>query len=90
MNAAPPGARLGLLPSLLRTCVRQAHTAPARRPAPKGYPKPEGHGENIWVFTHRRTEQVIFSFKDRLDVGRQTPMDSKQALLTPGNRASMT
>ncbi|KAF4510351.1 hypothetical protein G6O67_002244 [Ophiocordyceps sinensis] len=81
MNAAPPGARLGLLPSLLRTCVRQAHTAPARRPAPKGYPKPEGHGENIWVFTHRRTEQVIFSFKDRLDGFhdlKQLPFNGKQ------------
>ena len=25
---------------------------------------PQGHGENIWVFTHRRSEQVIYSFQD--------------------------
>ncbi|KAM4055282.1 transcriptional regulation of mitochondrial recombination [Hirsutella rhossiliensis] len=81
MNAAPPGARLGLLPSLLRTCVRQAHTGPARRPAPMGYQRPEGHGERIWVFAHRRTEQVIFSFRDRLDGFhdlKQLPFNGKQ------------
>ncbi len=29
---------------------------------------PSGHGENIWVFAHRRTAQVIYSFQAKLDV----------------------
>ncbi|TQV91388.1 hypothetical protein V2A60_008963 [Cordyceps javanica] len=28
---------------------------------------PPGHGENIWVFAHRRTSQIIYSFNATLD-----------------------
>lgn len=65
MNATPV-SRLGQLPSLLRVCVRHAHTSSAR-PA-KGFPAPEGHGEDIWVFTHRRSDQIIYSFEPKLSV----------------------
>lgn len=88
MNAAPGGTRLGLLPALLRTCLRRVHTRPSRRPPPKGFQGPEGHGEHIWVFVHRRTEQVIFSFKDRLDVGPRPSFGQRkpgEALLTLPN-----
>ncbi|KAH6984969.1 transcriptional regulation of mitochondrial recombination-domain-containing protein [Ilyonectria sp. MPI-CAGE-AT-0026] len=63
MNATPV-SRLGQLPSLLRVCVRHAHTSSAR-PA-KGFPAPEGHGEDIWVFAHRRSDQIIYSFEPKL------------------------
>ncbi|KJZ77019.1 hypothetical protein HIM_03340 [Hirsutella minnesotensis 3608] len=78
MNAAP-GTRLGLLSTWLRTCVRQAHTGRAK--AKPGYPIPEGHGEKIWVFAHRRTEQIIYSFKDKLDGHhdlKQLPFNGKK------------
>ncbi|KAF4974901.1 hypothetical protein FZEAL_8231 [Fusarium zealandicum] len=60
MNAAP-GSRLGQLPSYMRICVRHAHS---------GWVPPkvrEGHGENIWVFGHRRSEQIIYSFDEKLN-----------------------
>ncbi|KAF4471565.1 transcriptional regulation of mitochondrial recombination domain-containing [Fusarium albosuccineum] len=28
---------------------------------------PEGHGENIWVFGHRRSDQIIYSFDEKLN-----------------------
>ncbi|PHH87783.1 hypothetical protein CDD83_8399 [Cordyceps sp. RAO-2017] len=65
MNA-PSGTRLGLIPAFLRASLRRVHTG--RRPRPsKGFQGPEKHGENIWVFAHRRTEQIIYSFNETLD-----------------------
>ncbi|KAK7425005.1 hypothetical protein QQZ08_008401 [Neonectria magnoliae] len=64
MNAIP-ASRLSQLPNFLRICVRHAHTAPGKRHS-KGFQNPEGHGEDIWVFTHRRSEQIIYSFEDKL------------------------
>ncbi|KAH6890418.1 transcriptional regulation of mitochondrial recombination-domain-containing protein [Thelonectria olida] len=65
MNTVP-APRLGQLPSLLRIYVRHASTISRQRPR-KGFQGPKGHGENIYVFTHRRSEQVIYSFEDKLD-----------------------
>ncbi|KAJ3492497.1 hypothetical protein NLG97_g5354 [Lecanicillium saksenae] len=58
--------RVAQLPDITLLCLRQAHkqTKPPNRLAFKG---PEGHGENIWVFAHRRTDQVIYSFNAQLD-----------------------
>ncbi|KAH7144009.1 transcriptional regulation of mitochondrial recombination-domain-containing protein [Dactylonectria macrodidyma] len=64
MNATP-ASRLGQLPSFMRVCVRHAHNSSKRQA--KGFPPPEGHGENIWVFTHRRSDQIIYSFEPKLD-----------------------
>lgn len=61
------GVSLGQLPSYVRICVRQAHSGRPRR-ATKGFVGPEGHGEHIWVFGHRRTDQIIYSFDEKLDV----------------------
>ncbi|KHO00777.1 uncharacterized protein MAM_01555 [Metarhizium album ARSEF 1941] len=58
--------RLGRWSSTLRTYLRQAHTG--RSQACQG---PEGHGEKIWVFRHRRSDQIIYSFEERLDVPPQ-------------------
>ncbi|WAO92905.1 Hypothetical protein NCS54_01043200 [Fusarium falciforme] len=60
------GVSLGQLPSYVRICVRQAHSGRPRRPT-TGFVGPEGHGEHIWVFGHRRTDQIIYSFDEKLD-----------------------
>ncbi|ODA82603.1 hypothetical protein RJ55_01110 [Drechmeria coniospora] len=65
MNAASSN-RFGQLPRLIRTCIRQVHTN-RRRHATTGFQGPDGHGERIWVFCHRRSEQIIYSFNDKLD-----------------------
>ncbi|KAF5018531.1 hypothetical protein F66182_9489 [Fusarium sp. NRRL 66182] len=65
MNTAPT-SRLGQLPSYVRICVRQAHSGKSKRPA-KGFAPPEGHGEDIWVFGHRRTDQIVYSFDEKLN-----------------------
>lgn len=87
MNTAT-GFRLGQLPSIVTRGVRNVSTAAPRTPS-KGFQGPEGHGEKIWVFSHRRSEQVIYSFRDTLDVGRSDVTVSKPSL-TYYNRAFKT
>ncbi|KAK5989109.1 Large ribosomal subunit protein mL67 [Cladobotryum mycophilum] len=58
--------QLGQLPSFLRACIRQVHSGGRQGPT-TGSKNPEGHGENIWIFTHRRSDQVIYSFTKKLD-----------------------
>ncbi|KAI5459949.1 transcriptional regulation of mitochondrial recombination-domain-containing protein [Mariannaea sp. PMI_226] len=65
MNTVP-APRLGQLPRFLRICVRHAHTAP-QQGSRKGFKVPANHGEDIWVFSHRRSDQVIYSFEEKLD-----------------------
>lgn len=65
MNVAP-GSHLGQLPSFLRISVRQLHSRRPKRPT-TGFQGPEGHGENIWIFGHRRSEQIIYSLDKKLD-----------------------
>lgn len=57
----------GQLLGLLRAGVRYAHSG---RPggAATGSQRAESHGEDIWVFAHRRSDQVIYSFSKVLDV----------------------
>jgi hypothetical protein len=64
-----PRFRLAQLPELLRSGVRYSSTkaTPSTGPS-KGYAIPEGHGEQIWVYTHRKSEQIIYSFENRLNV----------------------
>ncbi|KEY67162.1 hypothetical protein S7711_03022 [Stachybotrys chartarum IBT 7711] len=79
MNATP-GFRLGQLPSLAKTWVRSIHTGKRRRQT-TGFQGPEGHGENIWVFAHRRSDQVIYSFDRVLDPVqhlKQLPFNGKK------------
>ncbi|PNP55575.1 hypothetical protein THARTR1_04099 [Trichoderma harzianum] len=63
-SASRPGQ--GQLLGLLRSGVRFAHTGRPRGAA-AGSNDAESHGENIWVFAHRRSEQVIYSFSKQLD-----------------------
>ncbi|EKJ76269.1 hypothetical protein NXS19_009140 [Fusarium pseudograminearum] len=64
MNTAPT-SRLGQLPSYVRIWVRHGHFGKKKKGL--GFPPPEGHGEDIWVFGHRRTDQIIYSFNKTLD-----------------------
>ncbi|EWG46637.1 hypothetical protein FVEG_07049 [Fusarium verticillioides 7600] len=64
MNTAPT-SRLGQLPSYVRIWVRHGHFG--KKKDGRGFPPPEGHGEDIWVFGHRRTNQIIYSFDKTLN-----------------------
>ncbi|KAF4969674.1 hypothetical protein FSARC_3120 [Fusarium sarcochroum] len=64
MNTAPT-SRLGQLPNYVRICVRHGHFG---KPKNSGFPaNPPAHGENIYVFGHRRSDQIIYSFDKKLD-----------------------
>lgn len=69
MTAAMNHSRLGQgqLLGLLRAGVRYAHSGRPRGAA-TGSQSAESHGEDIWVFAHRRSDQVIYSFSKVLDV----------------------
>ncbi|QPH16468.1 hypothetical protein C2857_001126 [Epichloe festucae Fl1] len=72
MNAAPR-PQMSRWSKILRTCVRQAHTT--------GREAPEGHGEKIWVFSHRRSDQIVYSFENKLDgfhALKQLPFNGKK------------
>ncbi|UKZ71425.1 mitochondrial 54S ribosomal protein mL67 [Trichoderma atroviride] len=56
----------GQLLGLLRAGVRYAHSGRPRGAA-TGSQSAESHGEDIWVFAHRRSDQVIYSFSKVLD-----------------------
>ncbi|KAI6751133.1 hypothetical protein HG530_014047 [Fusarium avenaceum] len=64
MNTAPT-SRLGQLPSYVRIWVRHAHFG--KKKTGRNFPAPEGHGEDIWVYGHRRTDQIIYSFDKTLN-----------------------
>ncbi|PHH70856.1 hypothetical protein CDD82_6881 [Ophiocordyceps australis] len=56
MKAAvtPARSRLGQWPALLRLYSSKVLPRPMQ---------PKGHGEKIWVFVHRKSEQIIYSLK---------------------------
>ncbi|KAL6871883.1 transcriptional regulation of mitochondrial recombination domain-containing protein [Trichoderma novae-zelandiae] len=56
----------GQLLGLLRSGVRFAHSGGPRGTSAASQ-NAVGHGEDIWVFAHRRSEQVIYSFSKQLD-----------------------
>ncbi|KAL7970561.1 transcriptional regulation of mitochondrial recombination domain-containing protein [Trichoderma sp. SZMC 28014] len=68
MTAAMNHSKLGQgqLLGLLRAGARYAHSGRPRGAA-AGAQSAEGHGEDIWVFAHRRSDQVIYSFSKVLD-----------------------
>ncbi|EGX89257.1 hypothetical protein CCM_07509 [Cordyceps militaris CM01] len=59
-------ARASQLPDIARLCLRSVHGG-KRPPNAMAFQGPEGHGENIWVFAHRRTDQIIYSFNATLE-----------------------
>ncbi|OAQ97833.1 hypothetical protein LLEC1_00039 [Akanthomyces lecanii] len=72
--------RMDQLPDITRLCLRQLHGG-KRPPNPLAFQGPDGHGENIWVFAHRRTQQVIYSFNATLDgfhAMKQLPYNGKK------------
>lgn len=80
MNSAP-AIRLGRLSDLARTCIRQASTYQGPGKKGLGTPNPEGHGEKIWIFSHRKTNQIIYSLKSKLDGfhdHKQIPFNGKK------------
>lgn len=80
MNAAAPTFRAGQpLIGFPRICVRHiSHSGKPRKPT-TGFIGPAGHGEKIWIWSHRRTDQTIYTLKDRLDV-RLSPVDDSPVL----------
>lgn len=76
MNSVPVFRFSQLSVSVSKTTVRHGSVLPRRRT-----PKPElsnfkpGHGEQIWVWHHVNTEQVVYSHTKNLDV-RQTASES--------------
>ncbi|KAH8171931.1 transcriptional regulation of mitochondrial recombination domain-containing protein [Sarocladium implicatum] len=66
MNSAQR-LRLTQLPSLLpKQWVRKNHNRKPKK-ATTGFVGPEGHGEKIWIWAHRRSEQTIYTFREQLD-----------------------
>ena len=59
--------QLGQWPSILRKCVRQSQVTVQQR-SKTDFQGPEGHGERIWVFSHRRSDQIVYSFDEKLNV----------------------
>ncbi|KAK3191775.1 hypothetical protein K4F52_002199 [Lecanicillium sp. MT-2017a] len=76
----PQRVRPGQLRDIWSLCVRQVHGGKRKSPS-IGFQGPEGHGEKIWVFAHRRTDQIIYSFKERLEAHhslKQLPFNGKK------------
>uniref|UniRef100_L2GAI1 Large ribosomal subunit protein mL67 n=1 Tax=Colletotrichum fructicola (strain Nara gc5) TaxID=1213859 RepID=L2GAI1_COLFN len=65
-----------------RTSVRHGHFMPKRqRPQYKLAKFPEGHGEQIWVWSHQLTRQVVYSHSKIMEshrVLRQLPFNGKK------------
>ena len=70
MLTTTPRAGGSRLQSVFRVFSRQLHGQKRRSGNSKGFQGPEGHGENIWIFCHRRTNQIIYSFNEKLEVCR--------------------
>ncbi|KAG6013450.1 hypothetical protein E4U54_006746 [Claviceps lovelessii] len=69
----PIRPQIGQWSKFMGTCLRQAHTT-ARQ-------APEDHGEKIWVFSHRRTDQIVYSFESKLNAFhalKQLPFNGKK------------
>jgi hypothetical protein len=74
------GPRAGQLPQVVRQLCRNYATGSQGRPK-TGFIGPKGHGENIWVYTHRRSQQIIYSFDSKLNQHhdlKQFPFNGKK------------
>jgi len=71
--SALPSFRAGQpLISLSKTWCRQLHRAARYKKEIKKVkwipsPPEEGHGEKIWIWSHRRTDQTVYTLRPRLD-----------------------
>lgn len=66
MNSAAR-SRFTQWPGLSRICLRQVHAGRHLR-TEAAFQGPDAHGEQIWVFSHRRSDQIIYSFDETLNV----------------------
>lgn len=78
MNSATR-VRPAQLPDIARLCLRTLHNG--KKKPTTGFQGPDGHGEKIWVFSHRRSDQIIYSFKEQLDVRDASNCPLKSLLL---------
>ncbi|QUC22227.1 uncharacterized protein UV8b_06468 [Ustilaginoidea virens] len=66
----------------LHSCIRQLHAGAGGQLGPSaGSLGRQSHGEKIWVFSHRRSEQTIYSLEDKLDgfhALKQLPFNGKK------------
>lgn len=62
----------------LRIFARHTHGNRKPKRPTTGFQGPEDHGREIYVFSHRRTDQVIYSFYDKLDVSRLRASDAPE------------
>ncbi|KAH7313377.1 transcriptional regulation of mitochondrial recombination-domain-containing protein [Stachybotrys elegans] len=79
---AAPGFRVGQLPGLARAISRngQAHSITQYRH--KSSSASSDQGANIWVFTHRTTQQTIYTLREKLDGFhdlKQLPFNGKKS-----------
>ncbi|KFH41805.1 hypothetical protein ACRE_074750 [Hapsidospora chrysogenum ATCC 11550] len=81
MNVAS-GLRAGQpLIGLPRICLRQISHSGKRKEPSVGFQGPEGHGEKIWIWSHRRTDQTVYTLRDRLNDHhdlKQIPFNGKK------------
>jgi hypothetical protein len=95
MNVAS-GLRAGQpLVGLPRICLRQISHSGKRKEPSIGFQGPEGHGEKIWIWSHRRTDQTVYTLRDRLNVSDWTSVSFSPAVvlfpaLTSGCRTTTT
>ncbi|KAF4123207.1 hypothetical protein GMORB2_6757 [Geosmithia morbida] len=69
MNSAVPTLRMGQpMTGLPKACVRSISHSSKPRKASTGFVGPPGHGEKIWIWSHRRTDQTIYTLRNRLDI----------------------
>ncbi|KAL0930974.1 mitochondrial 54S ribosomal protein mL67 [Colletotrichum truncatum] len=83
MNSVPVFRFSQLSFGVSRTSIRHGHVQSRRRvPQPELTKFPEGHGEQIWVWSHLTSNQVIYSHTKQLDSNRalrQLPFNGKKS-----------
>ncbi|KAK1599062.1 transcriptional regulation of mitochondrial recombination-domain-containing protein [Colletotrichum navitas] len=82
MNSVPTFRFSQLSFGVARTSIRHGHTRSRRRtPQPELTNFEPGHGEQIWVYSHLTSNQVIYSHSKQLDSNRalrQLPFNGKK------------
>ncbi|WYZ40088.1 hypothetical protein EsH8_IV_000429 [Colletotrichum jinshuiense] len=82
MNSVPVFRFSQLSIGVARTSIRHGHTRTRRRtPQPELTNFQPGHGEQIWVYSHLTSNQVIYSHSKQLEANRalrQLPFNGKK------------